>query len=434
MRISTSLMYESGITSIQQRQSELVKLQQQIATGRRMLTPADDPIAAAAALDAAQAKALNAQLRVNADTATARLGQEEQALAELTDLLQDVRALAINAGNPVLRNEDRASLAAEIEGRYQELLGIANRHDGNGNYIFAGHQSGTRPFTETAPGVIAYAGDEGRHEIQIGTARTVAVSDSGSAIFLAVQNGNGTFETTAGANTGSAVISPGNVLDPAKWNNPANSGDFSLRFHVNTGVVPPVTTYDIVDVTGSTSLLTGAAPVAGPHLRTYTPGSAIALKTQMPPDTNSTAFDFGAEVVVTGAPADGDTFAIEASTRQDMFATVHELASALRVGYSGTPGSTASFQNRLSGVLVNLDNALDNALAVRTGVGIRMREVDAARAVSEELAVQHEQDLSRLQDLDYAQAISRLSLNQTTLEAAQKTFVNVTGLKLFDYL
>lgn len=434
MRISTNLMFDSGTGRLLDRQSELVKLQQQISTGRRLLTPSDDPIASAAALDVTQAKAMNQQYRVNADSAGAALAVEEQALTDSTRLLQDMKVLAVNAGNAALSNLERASLAIEVEGRYQELMGIANRTDGKGGYLFSGYRGSTPPFAESAPGVIAYGGDQGVRQIQIGASRSIAVSDSGAAVFQQIRNGNGSFATAAGSNTGTGVISEGRVLDAAKWADAANSGDFTLRFHVDSSATPPVTTYDIVDDANNVSMLTGAAPAAGPYLRTYTPGAAISLRTTAPPDTNSTPFDFGAEVSVTGAPAGGDTFQINESTQQDIFATLHELASLLRAGITSAPGSAASYANRLAGSLTNLDNALDNVLGVRAAVGIRMREAEAAAAVSEELAVQHEQTLSRLQDLDYAQALSRLSLQQITLEAAQKSFVQITGLKLFDYL
>ncbi len=434
MRISTSLIYESGIAHLQQRQATLVKLQEQISTGRRMLTPSDDPVAAAAVLETAQARALNEQMRLNAEAAATQLAQEELALADATLLLQDVKVLAVNAGNAVLRNEDRLALAVEAEGLYAQLLGIANRTDSRGEYLFAGYQGATRPFSESAPGVVAYSGDDGVRLMQIGASRDIALNDSGDAVFRAIRNGNGIFETRAGGNAGSGVVSIGNVTDPSRWADPANSGDFTVRFHVDTGAIPPVTTYDIVDNVNGVSLLTGSAPAAGPHLRAYVPGAVIPLATRVPPDTNPGSFDYGAEIVVTGTPADGDTFAVVASTRQDVFATLYELSALLRTGMTASAASGASYQNRLSSAIANIDNALDNLLSARAGTGVRMREAEAARVVSEDLAVQHEQDLSRLQDLDYAQALSRLSLQQITLEAAQKSFVAVTGLNLFEYL
>jgi flagellar hook-associated protein 3 FlgL len=199
-------------------------------------------------------------------------------------------------------------------------------------------------------------------------------------------------------------------------------------------VVPPVTTYDIVDNVGNVSLLTGAAPAAGPFLRTYVAGGAIALASRTPPDTNPTPFDFGASVAVTGAPVSGDSFSVAASTQQDVFATVHGLITALRTGLDGTAASKGAYHNALSGAMSSIDNALNNVLTVRAAVGTRMKEVDAAQGTSEDLSLQYEKTLSNLQDLDYAKTISDLNLQQVYLQAAQKSFLAITSHNLFSML
>jgi flagellar hook-associated protein 3 FlgL len=435
MRISTNTLYDSGIAGILDRQGAQLRLQQQIATGRRVLTPADDPIAAASAVNIGQAKALNKQYQVNIGNARAVLLQEEQALGDITRLLQDVKVLAVNAGSAALRNEDRATLANEIEGRYQELLGIANRTDGNGQFLFSGYRGGTQPFSESVPGSVSYNGDEGQRLIQIGASRHLAVSDSGSAVFQAIAEGNGRFVTAAAAgNTGSGIISSSVVVDALAWGAAGNPGNFSLRFHVNNGVTPPATTYDIVDTVNNVSLLTGAAPAAGPHLRSYSPGAAISLKTVAPPDTNPMPFDYGAQIVINGAPASGDSFTLRPAASRDVFATLNDLVITLRGGISGSAASAAAYQNRLAAAMTNLDNALENVLTVRTSAGVRLRELDTAQDTAEDIAFNHSENLSRLQDLDYASALSELNREKVYLEAAQKSFVQITSLRLFDFI
>jgi flagellar hook-associated protein 3 FlgL len=431
MRISTSMVYELGVSTLQQRQQDQLALQQKISTGRRVMAPSDDPIAASAALNVRQSQALNQQYKTNGDTARNQLSLEESALADITTLLQDVRTLAVNAGNPVLTNTDRAALAIELEGRYNELMGIANRGDGNSQYLFSGYQGSTRPFTETAPGVVAYSGDAGQRLTQIGPARTLAVNDSGDAVFRAIRNGNGTFAAAAAAsNSGAGIIDAATLTDPMKWNSAANARDFSVRFHVSGGA----TTYDIVDNVNNVSMLTGAAPGAGPYLRSYTPGASINLATQTPPDTNPTAFDFGANLVVSGAPANGDSFSVAASTSQDMFTTVHNLIAALRTGTSGSDASSATYHNTVNTSLNELDNALNNVLKTRASVGARLKEVDTAQTSADDVDLQYTETLSGLQDLDYTKAVSELSQQQVYLQAAQQSFLRITKLNLFELL
>lgn len=434
MRISTGMMYEQGVASVQQRQQDMLRLQQQLATGQRVLVPSDDPVASAAALDIQQSRALNSQYHVNGDTAKSQLMMEEGVLANVTAVLQDVKTLAVYAGNAALSNGDRAALAVELKSRYDELLALANHGNGNGQYLFSGYQGATQPFAETSPGTVAYTGDDGQRMIQIGPSRTIPVSDSGNAVFGAIKNGNGVFAAAPGAaNSGGGVISPGIVINPANWNAVANPRDFTITFHVDVSA-PPRTTYDIVDNVNNVSLLTGVAPAAGPHLRAYTPGSAISLQTQTPPDTTATPFDSGAMVAVEGAPANGDTFSVKASVNQDVFSTLHGLITALRSGINTSAGSAAVYQNALNASMLGVDNALDNVLGVRADLGARLKEVDAGQGASEDLSLQYDSRLAGLRDLDYAKAISDLNLQQVQLDAAQRSFLKVTSLNLFSLL
>lgn len=433
MRVSTSSIFEQGVFNIQRNQSEWLKAQEQIASGRRVLTPSDDPVSASRSLEISQSKSIAEQFARNTESATAAIGLTEDALQRYTTLLQDVRVLAVNAGNGVLTANDRRSIATELRERYSELLGIANATDGNGLYLFSGYQGATQPFTETAPGTVAYNGDQGSREIQTSASARIAVSQAGSEVFQRIRTGNGTFQTAAAAaNTGTGVVDAGVVRDAAAWAAPGNPGSFEVRFFRDSAV-PPVTTYDIVDTVNNVSLTTGVAPAAGPYLRTFQPGAAIVGARQAPPDTNPTAFDYGFQLSVQGQPASGDTFQVTRSTEQDAFSTVWNLIQALESGQSGAAGNTR-LSNAANTALTELDNALEVNLTARAAVGARMRQIDAAKDGADDLQLQYERTLSQLTDLDYNKAISQLTFQQVRLEAAQKSFLRVQGLSLFQFL
>lgn len=434
VRISTNTIYDLGVKSVQQQTSDLVRLQQQLSTGRRVLTPEDDPIAASRVLEVSQSVSLNKQYDTNAGAASSALGLEENMLASVGTLIQNAHTVAVTAGNGILDHSNLVALATELRGYYQELVGLANANDGNGQYLFSGYQGSTLPFSEISPGNVVYNGDQGQRLLQISTSRQIPISDAGSDVFMQIKNGNGTFVTAAAAgNTGTGVVSGGVVLDPALWNSAANNKDFTVKFAVDSTVTPPVTTYDIVDNVSGNSMLTGApAAAAGPYLRTYTSGSTISLKTVAPPDTSATPFDFGAELSVEGDPADGDTFSVKASTNESIFTTLDNLINTLE--NTGVPGDATKLTNDLNSALTNLDNDLNNVLTVRASVGARLKEIDSVKSTGEDLALQYQQTISGLQDLDYAKAISDLSQKKANLEAAQKSFLAVQGLSLFNYI
>ena len=402
MRISSNTFFESGLNAMLRQQEALLKTQQQISTGRRVLTPSDDPIAASAALGVEQASALNDQYGRNQGFAQDTLRLAESTLGQVGDVLQSVRELAVQASNDTLGAADRAALAVSVRSNLDSLLGLANTRDGADGYLFAGYQENAQPFTATASGV-AYQGDQGSRALQVSATRQLAVSASGADVFEGARAGNGQFTVAAGAgNAGAATADPGRVVNPA-----ALTGH-SYRVVFSAGGAG--TTYDIVDTTTAATIVSGAA---------YTPGAAIS-------------FD-GMQLTVSGAPADGDTFALAPSARQSVFRTLDDLAALLEGSAAGTTDQ-AQFHTALGTAIASLDQAHDHLLAVRTGIGSRQNELDALASQGASTGELLQAERSRLVDLDYAEAASRLAQQQTSLQAAQQSYLRVTGLSLFNFL
>lgn len=401
MRISSNSMYDSNIAVMSQQQTRLMQTQQQISTGRKYLTPADDPVAASQALSLEQASAVNTQYSSNRAAARHTMSLSESILQTATSVLQDVREAAIGAGNGAFGVNDRKLIADSLQGKLEALMGLANSTDGVGNFLFAGFQSKTQPFIDTPAGV-AYAGDDGQRLIQVNASRQLPSSESGADLFMRIKNGNGSFVVQSGTNIntglpngGTGVATVGSVTDPTLL-----TGD----------------TYDVTfsadglgglnyNVAGRT---TGSA-VGGP----YVAGQAISLD--------------GMQFSVSGVPADGDTFTVAPSSNESVFKTLSDLIANLN-------GPTNGFGGRLAYSINQIDRALDNVLTGRSSVGTRMNELDALEVSGEDLGVQYQQSLSALQDVDYAKALSDLSQQQVYLQAAQKSFAKVMGLSLFDYL
>jgi flagellar hook-associated protein 3 FlgL len=402
MRISTNTIYDMGVAGIQQSTSDLVRTQQQVSSGRRILSPSDDPVASARVLEVSQSQSLNKQYDINTRSATSSLGLEESMLGSVGNLIQDVRTSAIQAANSTLSDQDRASIAMDLRGRYQELLGLANSTDGNGQYMFSGYKGVTKPFVETSLGNVTYQGDQGQRLIQISPSRQMAVSDSGADIFQRIKNGNGALVgAAAAANTGSGVIDPATVT---------NLADANLRQPVSIVFNNPPTTFNVTG-TGTGN------PVNVP----YTSGSTISYN--------------GWSLDIQGAPAAGDTFTVTPSSNVDMFKTLGDLITQLETPIQGSgSGASAKLANGINTAIQNFDQALQNVLTVRASVGARMREVDSVKSTGEDLQLQYQQTISSLQDLDYAKAITDLTRQQSTLEAAQMSFTRVQGLSLFNYM
>ena len=402
MRIATSQTYDLAVSAIELQQTQLLHTQQQIAAGKRMLTPSDDPVAAAQALTVGASKATVAQYQANIATAKDALGLNDSVLGQITDILQNIRTLAINAGNPGLVDSDRAAIGTQVQSAFDQLIGLANSRDGNGNYLYAGFAVDRQPFASVVGGV-AYNGDQGTRSIEVAPNRPLPVGIDGSALFEQIRNGNGQFAASAAAaNTGTGVIGAGTVANPA-----ALTGD---TYQLNFTVIAGVTTYAVVDSTTATTVSSGNA---------YTSGAAITVA--------------GMQVVLSGAPANGDNFTLAPSSAQSVFSTLQALVTTLNTPLNGAAGS-AALSNGLNSALSNLDQGIEHVLTVRASFGSSLHELDTLGSGNDDRSIQYDQTISRLTDLDYNKALSDFARQQLALEAAQKSFSKVTGLSLFDYL
>jgi flagellar hook-associated protein 3 FlgL len=400
MRLSSVQIFQQGISGILEQQAKLNQTEQQVASGKKILTPSDDPAAAVQIMDINEDLELIDQYAKNANFAEGQLGLEESVLADVGNVLQNVRELVVQANNATQTPETRGSIATEIEARLDELQALANTRDANGEYLFAGFQSTTEPFVRQGNN-FTYNGDDGQRFLQVGSSTQVGVRDSGFDVFMSIPSGNGTFDVEPSAtNTGAAVVGTTSVAGSFI------PDDYSVTF--NQAMPSDPITYQVTD---STLAVIGSG--------TYVPGETITFA--------------GASLQIDGVPADGDSFDVTPSIKQDVFTSLQAIVDDLNNAGS-SPAAVAAVNNGMGQALNNIDQALGHVLEVRADVGVRLNQVETQRSINESFTLQLEDTLSDIQDLDYAEAISRLNLQLTALQAAQQTYVKVQGLSLFNYL
>lgn len=402
MRVSTNLIFQRGLDAMQRQQSQLLGTQQKLSDGKRVLTPADDPVAASRAVETSQAQAINAQYGANQSAALNTLALSESTMGGIGDALRSARTLLVNAGSGALTDADRRSIALDLRSLRDQVFALANSRDGAGGYLFSGYRETVMPFTPTATGAI-YNGDQGQRELQVAAGRNMPVTANGTEIFERIRQGNGTFVTSSNAaNTGLGMISVGQTVGAVTV--PVDT--YQIQFNVVAGV----TTYDVVNVTTATTLSTGNA---------YVDGAAISFN--------------GLQVEIKGAPADNDAFDIAPSANQNVFSMLTDAINLVETGLA-TPQDHAALSEGLGRSLANMDQAIDNVLSVRAEMGSHMRELDVLKGVVEDRGLYYKERMSELVDLDYAAAISDFTREQVALEAAQKSYQSIVKLSLFNYL
>src|SRR5690606_12968878 len=141
----------------------------------------------------------------------------------------------------------------------------------------------------------------------------------------------------------------------------------------------------------------------------------------------------GVSLIIRGEPVVGDSIEVAPAGHQSLFQTLDELITVLEQA-EDTASNRAHMHNVLSNVLDNLDSARENILRVRAEVGSRLHAIDAETEGNADTLLALQTTRSKLEDLDYANAISDFSLQLVGLQAAQKTYLQVQGLSLFNLL
>ena len=403
MRVSTNQVQQLAINSILDQQSKLSNTQKQVATGQRIVKPSEDPVAAARLIELTQILDTTKQQQFNINSARARLSVEEGMLEGAGELLQRIRELMIQANNASQNNQTRWAIGNEIDQLLGELLGIANATDSNNQFMFAGTLGNFRPFSRNPEGGFSYRGNDSQAMIQIGPGRQIAVSDSGTQVFRAIRNGNGTFVIQENPNNrGAGVIDPGTITGEYI------PGTYLITF---SRLLPDLDlSYQVTDVNGAIIIPAGTQ---------FKEGAAIEFR--------------GVGTFITGEPKAGDSFVVSQSRHQDIFTTLQAIVGALKTS-SKKGNAHVIVANAVNLAMVGMDQALGKFLEIRSSIGARLNALDNQENINETHIFKLEEILSEIKDLDYAEAVSRMNLQMTGLEAAQKSYVRVQNLSLFNHL
>jgi flagellar hook-associated protein 3 FlgL len=394
-RITTASSFDLTVATLQQRQQELVTMQQQLTSGKRVLQPSDDPTAAALSQRAGAMllRASGTQTAVNASQNAMQL--TESALSNATDLIQQARELVVGAGNASYSDADRASTATQLQSLRDQLLSVANTTNGSGGYVFSGQGASQQPFLD-APGGVGYNGAGG--SVMTASVPPLPLTMDGNQVWLQARSGNGVFATSA-VSSSSAWIDGGQVTAPGQLTN----STYTVQFSVSGSN----TTYSILK-DGNPTAVNNAA---------YGSGQAIQID--------------GMSFVISGAPAQGDTFQIAPSQPNlSIFSALDATIKALK-----TPNITPSqVTQAVQTGLGNLDAAANSIQSAQSYAGQMLNNIDQVQNQVDSLTLYGKTQQSDSTDLDMVSAISSFQSQQTGYQAALQSYAAMQKLSLFNYL
>lgn len=414
MRISTVQAFNNGVAGLQRNYANATRTQEQISTGNRILTPADDPVASVRLLQLEQQQNVLNQYKSNLTAAKNSLTQEEVTLGSSYTVLHRVRELALQAGNGSLSAEDRKSIAAELTQREDELLSLMNTRNARGEYLFSGFQGKTQPFVRTGDGSYSYQGDEGQRKLQVASSLNIAISDSGKAVFENVTN-SGRYQVLPSSTL--SVSAPLVQDEVAVAGSPAfPAAGVGIYFTSDTDYI----IYDRANPPADF-----ADPYADP---TQVIGSGVV-------DGNEKTADElvfrGVMVKFDGVQAQGQSAEIQLNPNVQKQGVLDTIAN-LRKTLEDPSSSNIDIRDSVAVSLTNLDYGMISVDSARGNIGARLNVIESTQTDNEDVTLVNKSVQAELRELDYAEALSRLSFQTIILEAAQQSYVKISGLNLFN--
>ncbi|WP_115719236.1 flagellar hook-associated protein FlgL [Gallaecimonas mangrovi] len=404
MRVSTQMIFQSGLNNILGTQGDLVKLRDQVATQHKILQPADDPTGSGTVLRLDEQLGISDQFRKNGNDLKSRLGIAETTLSSMTDALAKARTLLVQANNGVNGEGDRKALAEQLIGIRDQLLDGMNTQDSNSDYIFSGNEGKTAPY-QVIGGRYVYQGDQGKQMIQVGQQVTLNANFPGFDLFDNLNPVLSVSSTlTGGTGTVQTAIADEGQFDAFYRANYDPNNAASNTFSVSTAAGTP-DTYQVTD-SGGNVLATG----------NYVQGQPINFE--------------GLNVSFSGAAGASADFTLNPPERDNILNVLTDYAGQL-TDPSRTPDERQADAEYVQKIAEQTYNSVVSGQAL---IGGRVNVVDSLQDASASSDIILKKNRADIAEVDIGESVSRLAQQQTVMQASYSGFQAVNSLNLFNYI
>lgn len=474
MRTSTLSAFSRVLLGLRSGQLATLRAQEQLSSGRRILRPSDDPTGAARALTLRSSLSRSDRIENTVAAGETQLDSAGATLQHSSELLSRSRELLLQAMSGALNDQDRATIASELEEIRKQLLDDANLHL-DGNYVFGGTRTGDKPWVEVVSGGTrhtVYLGNQNEQSIQAGEDALVAITAAGDRLFGDSLPGPVRFDgltgirsgLTADQGTGFAYLTLRH--DATEVLGLADVG-LALVAGGDRDTLLGANALTLDGVAGTIQLGNGpVVTIPGPGER-----SDVVVRNEQGGELHLdmsawTGADFLETVTGQGSISlDGDTFTALTFTESDLELSEGSLGQVLHVdtravlragrelvsfGTTANPfdllqGVIDDLRNdqglrsdeivtRLSDRLENLDSVHDQMLVGLGSIGARSARLAAAGARQGEIQLELSGRLSQVEDADLAEVALDFSRSQMMLELAQASGARVMQTSFLNFL
>ena len=407
MRVTTNLIFDQNLRAMNSSQAQLSDIQTQLASGKKLLRPSDDPVGASQVIRLTEEIDKITQYQRNNDLVTNALELQETTLRTINDVADRARVLTVQSGNGILSSADKQAVGAEIEQLRNQVVDLMNTQNASGEYIFSGYQSASQAFSfngGAADNAIEFVGDNGTNLVQLSDSITVQSTTSGKTLFEDVRARlNFDVSNLSGASFDDYQIRNQGTFDAFHSANfdPGDSANNEYSFEI----------------------------VSASQIQVTNIGTGEVLET-LPFEAGTVTTFNGVEFTLQGTPGDSFQMDLNRPEKTNLAQTLHNMFLAL----NDTSLDPQQFTDAIDDTLVGIDNGLAKMSRESSSIGARMNIAESVESSLLDAELANVQARSSIQDVDYAFASSEFAKQETALEAAFATFPRVANLSLFNYI
>jgi flagellar hook-associated protein 3 FlgL len=469
MRISTSNFYNNTTVNLNNLQGTISNLSNEISTGKKGLTPQDDPAAVVKIMNINQVSAQSDQFAKNRVSLNNTLGVVSNSIESMINNLGSVNEQIILGKNGTLSTTDQATIAQTLQGQLDELVDLSNTTDGSGHYLFGGFNVANKPVGDSSVATAIKTASTAS-TATISSVKTIAINQINNSDLSPAAKADAvdTVTTLSNLYTATGTVGVGGTSLPTVAN---FATDLIGALSVSSSASPP--TYTLAGLTATSAISGTFQPDAGTDvtkLITAGPGGALtfslnslsngALKSSVaiPVGMSTSTISSGAvvsynqynyqgsidasnQITTSDVQVDSGTYSGVHITAHDLFGTnssgssnfLNQLSKTIAV-LKDTSHNQADVQSVLQDLAASYETTFSNVLKAQSQVGITQNQLSSLDSLNASKNLENTKELSSLEDTDYNKTLSDLSRNQLALTAAQKSFQQISNLSLFNYI
>lgn len=420
MTIGSMLFTKINTDAFSRADQQVSDLQSQIASGKNDPRASVDTIRAARLSVAKEQLAVISRFQTNVAQVEMRLDQTDAALAEVSNVMQRLKEIALRGASDSVNDDERETLRIEVAQLRGNLLDLANAQDDTGGSLFGGYRRIERPFVDGPEGV-DYVGDRGRHHLRVSETANLDSGLDGASVFLTVQ-------TDQGARGIFDVVDDLSFTLSGDVSNRREAAEFSNRteLSLNLGRKAQTVSFELAGPGGRAQISADLVQDA--------PGALIDAINAQSANTGVTASldTTGRKVVIdAGGPMTMDQMTTTDTARKHLFIAQEYDAAGQQVG----PRQLMIPQHLSQSALVgSMDDSLNHVADQRANAGAlgQVAQRHADNLSDRQLIM--EKSRAGLEDLDVAKAVTELQTLLLTRDVSRQTFVKITQRSLFDFI